>query len=118
MSSLLSGNLDELLEAIRSSETVAGLTHRFYRYPARFSPRFARSAIEQFTNAGDVVLDPFMGGGTTIVEALSAGRKCIGSDINPLSEFITRVKTTPLSKSDVNSLLDWGHLLKAVLTLR
>ena len=57
------------VDAVRSRERICGLSHSFYRYPARFSPLFARAAIAAFTNPGDVVLDPFMGGGTTLVEA-------------------------------------------------
>ena len=52
-----------LLEAFHCASPVAGRTHSFYRYPARFSPEFARKAIEAFTQPGDTVLDPFMGGG-------------------------------------------------------
>lgn len=63
-----------LLEALYSESPVSGLTHSFYRYPARFSPQFARTAIEAFTQPGDTVFDPFMGGGTTVVEALALGR--------------------------------------------
>ena len=39
-----------LLAAIHSGETIGGLTHDFYRYPARFSPQFAREAIKCFTH--------------------------------------------------------------------
>ena len=59
----------KFLDGVHSRERVAGLTHAFYKYPARFSPRFARAAIQAFTSPGDFVLDPFMGGATTIVEA-------------------------------------------------
>lgn len=64
---------------------VAGLTHRFYRYPARFSPSFVSSAIECFSSPGDLVLDPYMGGGTTMVEALVRGRFGVGIDLNSLA---------------------------------
>src|SRR2546422_444185 len=47
-----------LLEALASSSPVSGLTHRFYRYPARFSPDFVAHAIDVFTQPGDYVLDP------------------------------------------------------------
>ena len=59
------------LDAINFKGVVSGLTHDFYRYPARFSPLFARSAIELFTEPGDTVLDPFAGSGTSLVEALA-----------------------------------------------
>ena len=70
--------------------------HEFYRYPARFSPQLARAAIKAFTGPRDLVLDPFAGGGTTVVEAQQLGRYAIASDINPIATFVTRAKTTPL----------------------
>lgn len=96
-----------LAEAFHSKEKVEGFTHRFYRYPARFSPDFVRQVIAELTDNGDLVLDPFMGGGTTIVEALAAGRRAVGIDINGLAHFITKVKTTPLSKRDAEELEEW-----------
>ena len=63
-------NLTRLVEAACDASPIAGLTHNFYRYPARFSPKLVRAAIEAFTEPGDLVLDPFVGGGTTLVEAM------------------------------------------------
>lgn len=97
----------QFLAGVKSTVPVAGLTHNFYRYPARFSPQFARAAIEAFTKPGDVVLDPFMGGGTTLVEASSSGRHVIGSDINSLAVFLARVKTTPLLERELIQIQDW-----------
>lgn len=65
----LQAKINTLYEAAQDKGRVQGLTHNFYRYPARFSPQFARTAIELFSKPGDVVLDPYVGGGTTIVEA-------------------------------------------------
>lgn len=97
-----------LLESTLSTAPVAGYTHNFYRYPARFSPQFARKAIETFSEPGDTVVDPFMGGATSAVEALLLGRKFVGCDINPLSVFLGKVKTTPLSSRDREAILIWG----------
>lgn len=103
------GSASEACErlAIAADEThpVASLTHNYYRYPARFSDRFAREAIASFTQPGDLVLDPFVGGGTTIVEALANGRRGIGTDISSLACFVTRVKTTPLSEENAEIVL-------------
>ena len=48
-----------------------------------------------------------MGGGTTIVEAAVSGRRAIGSDLNELAQFVTRVKTTPLSDQDILEIRRW-----------
>src|SRR6266700_804890 len=87
-----SDTMARFLASVHSRELVSGLTHNFYRYPARFSPQFARAAIEAFTRPGDLVLDPFMGGATTLVEARALARTGIGLDINELSCFVARAK--------------------------
>jgi hypothetical protein len=99
--------VSSIIESLQSKHPVEGLTHNFYRYPARFSPEFAREVILALSREGDVVLDTFMGGGTTIVEALANGRIACGIDINSLSYFVTKVKTTPLSSGDERAILDW-----------
>ncbi|QPF83533.1 hypothetical protein IC762_28085 [Bradyrhizobium genosp. L] len=95
-----------LVAAARTTEPVRGLTHGFYKYPARFSPVFARAAIGAFTNPGDLVLDPHVGGGTTVVEALAAGREGMGVDISTLAEFVSTVKCTIYSEAELDRL-DW-----------
>ena len=96
-----------LAEAARDRTPVIGWTHNFYRYPARFSPWFAAGAIESFSERGDLVLDPYMGGGTAVVEGLAAGRNVVGNDLNSLASFITRVKVTPLRPDDAKSIKKW-----------
>lgn len=104
--------LQEVFEAVREAaldrSPVSGLTHQFYRYPARFSPTFARSCIETFSKPGDVVLDPYMGGGTTIVEAMVSGRRAVGSDINSLAVFVASTKTSRLSHQDKAAIEQWA----------
>jgi len=97
-----------LAYAARDSSPIAGLTHNFYRYPARFAPGFAAAAIQCLSRPTDLVLDPYMGGGTTVVESIAAGRSVIGNDLNSLAAFIARVKITPLSRSDISSLKRWA----------
>lgn len=99
--------LTAVSEAAQDRAIVSGATHRFYRYPARFSPQFARAVIEAFTKPGDLVLDPFVGGGTTAVEALRGSRRCVGSDINELALFVSKVKTTVLNATEVDFLRLW-----------
>lgn len=99
--------VDAIVGAALDKSAVRGATHRFYRYPARFSPQFARAVIEALTEPGDLVLDPFIGGGTTAVEALRAGRRCVGTDINELAIFASSVKTTLLEASEIDFLRSW-----------
>src|SRR3989442_12740215 len=75
--------LKEALLAFSYSYT-SGRTHNFYHYPARFSPDIVRCVIENFSRPGDVIMDPFMGGGTSVIEGLTAGRRVIGCDVNSL----------------------------------
>jgi len=102
--------IDRLLKAIHDQAPVTGLTHDYYRYPARFSPSFVRAAIEAFTEHGDVVLDPFMGGGTTVVEAKATGRSSVGVDISELAVFVARVKTAILSETELGQVGDWARM--------
>jgi len=94
-------------EAVVAKEPVSGFTHQFYKYPARFSPGFVGTAIDAFSAPGDLVLDPFMGGGTTVVEATVRGRRAIGCDLNSLAVFVARVKVNPLRGSDETSIRNW-----------
>jgi len=97
----------KIIEAVNYSKPISGLTHKYYRYPASFPPEFAREIILNFSVEDDFVYDPFMGGGTSIVEALALGRKAIGTDINDLAVFVTKVKTTPLSSNDCDAIMHW-----------
>ena len=99
-------------EAFQSKAKVQGLTHDFYKYPARFHPHFVRFVVDQFTEPGDWVLDPFMGGGTTVVESISSARRVVGSDVNQLARFVTTAKTTPLSPKDVSEIRGWVEDVK------
>jgi DNA modification methylase len=99
---------EHLANILQSNEPVKGLTHNFYRYPARFQPEFARAIIEEFSRKGDCIIDPFVGGGTTTIEAIALGRYSLGIDINPLAYFITKTKTTPLSKNDYECIQQWA----------
>lgn len=102
-----------IIESLRSHKLVDGLTHNFYSYPARFSPELAKAIIKNFSNSGDWIFDPFMGGGTAIVEALAAGRYALGVDINSLAWFVAVSKTTPISSNDIIQLREWGSNLSS-----
>lgn len=79
-------------------------THDFHAFPAKFPPQLPRKFILNLTQPGDIILDPMMGSGTTVVEGILNQRRAIGFDIDPLARLITRVKTTPLNLSFVAEL--------------
>jgi hypothetical protein len=106
-----------LIESIQDNSPIVELTHTYYRYPARFSPKFANAAIQIFTDPGDIVYDPFMGGGTTLVEAMRLGRQGIGTDLNSLAVFIAKTKTNLLSSRDIGDLRHWLYTILPRLTL-
>jgi DNA modification methylase len=81
-------------------------------YRACFKPQLPRFFIERLTALGDFVYDPFMGRGTTLIEAALLGRRVAGCDVNPLSAVLTRPRLKPPSQSDVEKRLaqiDFTH---------
>jgi DNA methylase len=64
-------------------------------YRACFKPQLPRFFIDRLTRLGDTVYDPFMGRGTTLLEAALLGRVAIGCDINPLSQVLVEPRLQP-----------------------
>lgn len=73
--------------------------HGFHTYPAMMIPQIARRLIETYGKNASVILDPFMGSGTALLEAkLHLNfKKAYGIDINPLALLISKAKTTPIN---------------------
>ena len=81
-------------------------THGIHTYVAAMIPQVAQRLIDQYAPPGETVLDPFCGGGSVLVEAVSSGRPAIGRDINELAVLISRAKTTHLDESLANGIAD------------
>lgn len=81
-------------------------SHDLHAFAAKFPPQLPRVFIRGLTCPGDVVLDPMMGSGTAVLEALLEGRRGVGLDIDPLALRLTRVKSTTL---DIDGLRDAGY---------
>ncbi|HTL02463.1 MAG TPA: DNA methyltransferase [Vicinamibacterales bacterium] len=77
-----------------SKQRAASSLHEV-SYRACFKPQLPRFFIERFTAPGDIVYDPFMGRGTTVVEAALLGRTPAGCDINPLSAMLAAPRLSP-----------------------
>lgn len=74
-------------------------------YRACFKPQLPRFFIERLTREGDIVYDPFMGRGTTLVEAALLGRVPFGCDVNPLSVVLTRPRLRPPTLGEIEDRL-------------
>jgi len=92
-----------------NAKNTTYITHNFHPFPAKFIPQIPRLLIEEFTETGDTVLDPFCGCGTTLVEAKLNQRHGIGIDINPVGVLSTKVKTTKLLESELSEIPDFLH---------
>ena len=78
-------------------------THGLHTYPAMMIPQIASGLIELYGADSKTIFDPFVGSGTTMVEASlhNSFVEAYGVDINPLALLIAKVKTT---KIDLNML--------------
>ena len=81
--------------------------HRLHEisYRACFKPQLPAFFIERLTRPGDVVYDPFMGRGTTPIEAAIRGRRPYGNDINPLSRALTEPRIQSPSLNEIAARL-------------
>lgn len=100
------GVLGRITELANSPRRDRGATRAIYSYPAKFQAHLPAELIRLFTASGDLVVDPFSGGGTTGLEAFLAGRRFAGVDLNPFGCLLARVKTTPIDKYETDRLLD------------
>ncbi|MEK6299820.1 MAG: hypothetical protein AABO41_03790 [Acidobacteriota bacterium] len=82
------------------------LTHLFHKYAGKFIPNIPRWALRRFlfNRRGAIVLDPFVGSGTTLVEAALHGQSGYGVDVDPLARLISNVKTSIIPESRLRSL--------------
>lgn len=83
---------DEFLEATTSVWNIKPASARRVGHPAPFPVELPRRLIELYTFEGDLILDPFMGSGTSAVAAIEAGRHFVGYDSDPAYLEIARAR--------------------------
>jgi len=77
-------------------------THDIYKFPTKFVPEVPRWALRKFQKAKKfVVMDPFCGSGTTLVESSLMNKFSIGIDVNPFCQLLSKVKTTPFASKHI-----------------
>lgn len=77
---------------------------RIHPYPAKFTIDLAMKYIDQYTQEGDTVYDPFMGSGTTLLASALMNRNAYGTDINHIAVLITKFKLLKLNDIEINNL--------------
>ncbi|WP_226655856.1 DNA methyltransferase [Guptibacillus hwajinpoensis] len=98
-------------------------THGWHRYIGRFPPHLVRALLNYFkADSNDLILDPFAGSGTTLVECRLVGIPSIGIEICPLSALITNTKSkfpkldenevfNVISELEIFYLTEWTNFL-------
>lgn len=82
-------------------------THGYNTYPAMMIPQVARTLIEEYKPEGkfNLLFDPYMGSGTSLIEANIIGVDSIGTDINPLARMIAEAKVTHYDSEEISELI-------------
>ncbi|MBO4966008.1 MAG: DNA methyltransferase, partial [Muribaculaceae bacterium] len=82
-------------------------THCYHSYPAMMIPQVARKLLVDYAPEGELslVLDPYAGSGTTLVESSILGVESIGTDLNPLARFMTKVKNTHYVQQEIEDAI-------------
>ena len=70
-------------------------THDFHPYFAAYPPNLVSRILDKYGKNRKTLLDPFMGGGSAVIEGVRNGYNTIGVDISEFSKFITHAKTKP-----------------------
>ncbi len=83
------------------------LTHFFHHWAAKFIPQIPQNIIRKYGKPGDIVLDPFVGCGTTLVEAKLSGCPSYGIDINPLAIRICQAKVKKINRDLLDDFIFW-----------
>ena len=101
----------------KESETTKHV-HRLHPYKGKFIPQLVQYFLDDHVNTfkkevffkeGDVVLDPFMGSGTTLIQAAELGIHSIGIDISEFNCLIAKVKSDDYSLFDLKYKLDGAY---------
>jgi putative DNA methylase len=87
--------------------------YTMHKYFARRPWNFFFELIKYYTHEGDIILDPFCGGGVVVVESLKLHRKVIGVDVNPLSKFVTEME---VKRIDLAKFLDEYQNIKSKIS--
>ena len=98
---MLTTQVPPQIDEFWTSKQRAGHSLHEVSYRACYKPQLPAFFIKRFCKVDDVVYDPFMGRGTTLIEAQLHGCRAYGNDINPLSQVLTKPRLTPPTLSQI-----------------
>lgn len=88
------------------------VTHNYFKYPCKFIPEIPRWGIRAYLqNKNGIVLDPFAGSGTTLLEASLMGCDAIGAEIDEIAKLIIKVKSTKLTDANISEIREFTQKL-------
>lgn len=111
----LGPNIDWSFAKLKRSETLWG-PHGYHRYPAKFIPQLVSNLITNYSCVSDLVVDPFLGSGTTGIEALREERGFWGCDVNPIALLISKAKCRPINPPTLE--MAWQELSQKLSQFR
>ncbi|WP_346686149.1 restriction endonuclease [Megamonas hypermegale] len=83
---------ERVVEALDNIENIVPRTiSETYTFKGRKSPNIIEKVILSFTKEGDIILDPFMGSGTTLIASQKSNRKFIGIELDNYTYFVDKV---------------------------
>uniref|UniRef100_A0A7C6EC73 site-specific DNA-methyltransferase (cytosine-N(4)-specific) n=1 Tax=candidate division WOR-3 bacterium TaxID=2052148 RepID=A0A7C6EC73_UNCW3 len=96
----------QIIQKNRTRSVNQYLTHWIYPYKGKFHPQMIRALLNiTGLEQGDTVLDPFIGSGTTAIEAQLLGINCVGIDISPICVLQSKVKTESIDV--LSQIVEW-----------
>ena len=98
-------------KALMHEEVIERFTHGLHTYPAGLHPLAARDLLEALD--GEVLFDPFCGGGTVLIEGRLAGRRTYGRDVSPVALLVARARTATPSPEAVTAFRSAGRRMAA-----
>ena len=85
---------------------------KVHPYPAKFPVFTAEEYIKRYSKPGDVIFDPFVGSGSSLLAATANNRFAFGTDINGVAVLISRFKLLSIDEKEIEKLIDFLSSLK------
>lgn len=92
---------------------IVKLLESVHPFPAKYTVGMIEPFILKYSKYGDVVLDPFVGCGTTLLASSMHGRIGVGSDINPIAYLVSKYKIAYLGSDEISKLIVFCNFIES-----